>query len=126
MRVTREFIVQGKNEPGGWNKEQIRTLGDEWWPLQTGWIDRIEDTKLDISLETAQKFLSLKGHTQKERNRRIFQEKKVYVLQEHESIIGVFSSRTLAESANEEYLRKEKIAYGTYIVECCLDSLVEE
>ena len=50
---------------------------------------------------------------------------RVYVLQEHEEIIGVFSSRTLAESASEEYLRKEKIAHGTYIVECCLDSLVE-
>ncbi len=126
MKITREFLFQGKSEAGGWNKAQIQVLGDEWWPLQTGWVGRMEDQGVEVSYEAAQKFLNLKGITQKQWYKDQTERTRVYVLQDHEEIVGVFSSRTLAESASEEYLRKEKLAYVTHIVECILDSLVEE
>ena len=38
--VTREFIMQGRSERGGWTKDQLALLGVTW-PPEAGWIQRV-------------------------------------------------------------------------------------
>lgn len=57
MKITREFIHQGKSKAGGWSRDQVREIGISW-PLKTGWIDR--SIGQEISDEQAEMFLRLK------------------------------------------------------------------
>ena len=52
--VTREFIMQGRSERGGWTKDQLALLGVTW-PPEAGWIQRVVGT--EISAEAAAAFV---------------------------------------------------------------------
>lgn len=60
MKLTREFIDQGKSARGGWNRKQLALLGIPW-PPPRGWPKKLEGKEL--SDEDAAKFLELTGKT---------------------------------------------------------------
>lgn len=56
MKVTAEFIEQGKSQRGGWSKRQLAILGVQW-PPQPGWKQRAIGR--EITQAEAEEFLVL-------------------------------------------------------------------
>lgn len=58
MKITEQFLNDGKSICGGWNSKQLRLLGVKI-PFRKGWKKRLIGK--DITKETWDKFLDLKG-----------------------------------------------------------------
>ena len=56
IRVTEEFIHQGKSGPGGWCAAQLKLIGVDW-PPQAGWIGRTAERNLEVSDDVARLFI---------------------------------------------------------------------
>lgn len=55
VKITRDFIMAGRLNGGGWNAGQLSRLGIRW-PPRRGWIDRVVGRA--ISAEDAKRFLA--------------------------------------------------------------------
>lgn len=66
MRITPTLIESGKSLRGGWNRQQVELLGESW-PLMDGWQERA--CKRSITPENAERFLELRGTTQRKTRR---------------------------------------------------------
>jgi hypothetical protein len=60
FRITAEWIHDHASGSGGWNLEQLRTIGVQW-PPRHGWIYR--SIGREITLEAREAFENLKGVT---------------------------------------------------------------
>lgn len=65
--VTRDFIMAGASEGGGWNRAQLAIIGVSW-PLLAGWMGRAIGQR--ITDEAAEDFIALKGNAGKVRPRK--------------------------------------------------------
>lgn len=60
IKVTEEFIHQGKSGPGGWCAAQLRLIGVKW-PPQAGWIATTAERNIELTDEAARLFLGYGG-----------------------------------------------------------------
>lgn len=60
MIITREFLLEGKSDRGGWSRRQVLEIGGSW-PLRPGWLDRLVGR--DVTELQARAFLAMRnGH----------------------------------------------------------------
>ena len=60
--ITRELIMQGRSDAGGWNRAQLKAFGIGW-PLKPGWISR--SLGRGITDKQIERFLAVKGEAGK-------------------------------------------------------------
>jgi CRISPR/Cas system-associated protein Csx1 len=60
IKVTEEFIHQGKSGVGGWCAAQLRLIGVKW-PPSAGWIERTAGRNIELTDEAARLFLGYGG-----------------------------------------------------------------
>ncbi len=64
FEVTRQWIQAHQSGNGGWNRDQLASLGVKWPPSQ-GWIGRA--VGIEISIQAKLRFEQMRGLTMKQR-----------------------------------------------------------
>lgn len=64
FRVTEQWIRAHQSGDGGWNRDQLASLGVKWPPSQ-GWIGRA--VGIEISIQAKLRFEQMRGLSMKQR-----------------------------------------------------------